>query len=48
VQLLEDGIEAQKQRQTEFFKLAKRFREATDPKDVQSLGNELGRMVFGD
>jgi hypothetical protein len=48
VELLEEGIEAQKRKQKEFFELAGRFREATDPKDVQRLGNDLGRMVFGD
>lgn len=48
VELLEEGIEAQKRKQKEFFELAERFREATDPKDVQRLGNDLGRMVFGD
>lgn len=48
VELLEEGIEAQKRKQKEFFSLAERFREASDPKDVQRLGNDLGRMVFGD
>ena len=47
VELVEDGIEAQKRKQEEFFTLAKRFRSATDPKEVEQLGDELGRMVFG-
>ena len=32
----------------EFFELAERYRAATDPKVVARLGDELGRMVFGD
>lgn len=48
VQFVEDGIEAEKRKQREFFELAKRFRDASDPKDVERLGNDLGRMVFGD
>ena len=46
VELVEEGIEARKRKQQEFFDLAKRFRSATDPKEVERLGNELGRMVF--
>ncbi len=48
VELLEEGIETQKRKQREFFELAERFRTATDPKDVKRLGDDLGRMVFGD
>ena len=47
VELVEEGIEAEKRKQQEFFELAERFRSATDPQDVERLGNELGRMVFG-
>jgi hypothetical protein len=46
VELVEEGIEARRRKQQEFFDLAKRFRSATDPKEVERLGNELGRMVF--
>jgi hypothetical protein len=45
---VEEGIEAQKRKQREFFDLAERFRAATDPKDIVRLGDDLGRMVFGD
>jgi predicted transcriptional regulator len=48
VELVEEGIEAQKRKQKEFFELAERYRAATDPKDVARLGDDLGRMVFGD
>ena len=48
VELVEEGIEVRKQKEEEFFNLAGRFRAATDPKDVERLGNEMGRMVFGE
>jgi len=48
VELIENGIEAEKRKQQEFFKLAERFRNATDPEEANRLGDELGRMVFGD
>ena len=47
VELIENGIEAEKQKQQEFFGLAERFRSATDPDEVRRLGDEMGRMVFG-
>lgn len=47
VELIENGIEAEKRKQQEFFELAERFRNATDPEDAKRLGDELGRMVFG-
>jgi hypothetical protein len=47
VELIENGIEAEKRKQQEFFELAERFRSATDPNDAKRLGDELGRMVFG-
>jgi hypothetical protein len=47
VELIENGIEAEKRKQQEFFKLAERFRNATDPEEAKRLGDELGRMVFG-
>src|SRR5882724_1856711 len=47
VELIENGMEAEKRKQQEFFELAERFRNATDPKEAERLGDELGRMVFG-
>ena len=46
-ELIEDGIEAEKRRQQEFFELAERFRSAEDPDEAKRLGDQLGRMVFG-
>jgi len=48
VELIENGIEAEQRKQQEFFKLAERFRNATDPEEAKRLGDELRRMVFGD
>ena len=48
VELIENGIEAENRRQQEFFELAKRFRNATDPEEAKRLGDKLGQMVFGD
>jgi hypothetical protein len=48
VEPIEIGLEAEKRKQQEFFKLAERFRNATDPEEANRLGEELGRMVFGD
>ena len=47
VELIENGIEAEKRKQQEFFELAELFRNATDPEEVKRLGYKLGRMVFG-
>jgi hypothetical protein len=47
VELIEDGMEARKQKQRQFFELAERFRGATDPEEAKRLGDQLGRMVFG-
>ena len=47
IELLEEGLEAQKQKEKAFFELAERFRAADDPKEAEQLGEELGQMVFG-
>jgi len=48
VELIEQGIEAQQQKEKAFFQLAERFRTASDPEQVRRLGDELGRFVFGE
>jgi hypothetical protein len=48
VELIEQGIQAGKQRENAFLELAERFRAAKDPEQVKRFGDELGRMVFGD
>jgi hypothetical protein len=47
VELIEAGLEAQKQKHQQFFELAERFRNETDPEAAKRLGDKLGRMVFG-
>jgi hypothetical protein len=47
VELVEEGIKAQERKRERLFELTQQLRAATDSKDVESLGNELGRMVFG-
>jgi len=47
VELIENGMEAEKRKQQEFFDLAERFRSVKDPKEAERLGDQLGRMVFG-
>jgi hypothetical protein len=47
-ELIEGGIEAEKKREASFFDLAERFRNESDPIKAKRLGDELGRMVFGE
>ncbi|MEO8596847.1 MAG: hypothetical protein ABI759_26240 [Candidatus Solibacter sp.] len=48
VELIETGIETSARKQEQFFALAERFRKEKDPEAANRLGDELGRMVFGD
>lgn len=47
MQFIENGIEAEKRKQQEFFELAERLRSTKDPKEAERLGDQLDRMVFG-
>jgi len=47
LELIENGLEADRQKQEQFFNLAERFRNESNPEAAKRLGNELGRMVFG-
>lgn len=47
LELIENGIDAEKRKQQQFFTLAERFRNERDPEAASRLGDELGRMVFG-
>jgi len=44
---LHNGIESEKRKKQEFFELAQKFRNASDPEEAKRLGDKLGRMVFG-
>jgi len=48
VELLEQGLEAQKEKEKAFFAVAERFRAASDPKEIKQLGDEMGRFIFGE
>lgn len=48
VELLEQGIQAQKEKEKKFYALAERFRAASDPDEVKQLGDAMGRFVFGE
>jgi len=48
VELMEQGLEAQKEKQKAFFSLAERFRMAADPDEVKQLGDKMGRFIFGE
>lgn len=48
VELIEDGIEAQQQKEKAFLELAERFRASSDAAETKRLGDELGRFVFGE
>jgi predicted transcriptional regulator len=48
VELIEQGIAAEKQKESAFFKLAERFRSSQDPDEAKKLGDQLGRFVFGE
>ena len=48
VELVEEGIAARKQKEKAFLDLAERFRSATNPDEAARLGDQLGRMVFGE
>ena len=47
LELIENGIDAEKRKQERFFALAERFRSEQDPEEANRLGDELGRLVFG-
>jgi hypothetical protein len=47
VDLIENGIEAEKRKQQDFLELAERFRNTADGEEAKRLGDQLGRMIFG-
>lgn len=48
VELIEQGIAAEKQKEKAFFELAERFRSSKNSEEAKQLGDELGRFVFGE
>ena len=47
LELIENGIDAEKRKRQQFFTLAERFRNEQDPEAANRLGDELGKMIFG-
>jgi len=47
LELIENGIDAEKRKQQQFLALAERFRNGRDPEAANRLGDELGGIVFG-
>ena len=48
VELVEQGLEVQKEKERAFFALAERFRSASDPQEAKRLGDAMGRFIFGE
>jgi hypothetical protein len=48
VELIEQGLEARREKEKAFFELAGKFREASDPEEIKRLGDKMGRFVFGE
>lgn len=48
VELLEQGLEAQKEKEKAFFELAEQFRAASDTDEVKRLGDKMGSFIFGE
>jgi len=48
LELIEEGIEARREKEKAFFELAERFRASEDPDEIRRLGDQMGRFVFGE
>jgi hypothetical protein len=48
VELIEQGLEARKEKEKAFFDLAEKFRATNDPTEAKRLGDEMGRFIFGE
>jgi predicted transcriptional regulator len=48
VELVEQGLEAQREKEKAFFALAERFRATDDPEEVKQLGDKMVRFIFGE
>ena len=46
LELIENGIDAEKRKQQQFFALAERFRNEQDPEAANRLGDELGHGLW--
>lgn len=46
--LVETGLEAKEAEKRHFFEVARRYKECSDPVESERLGEELGRLIFGE
>ncbi len=46
--LVEAGLKAEEAKRRHLYDVLERFRSATDPREEARLGDELGRLVFGE
>ncbi len=44
---MKDSQEDDQHRESEFFELGETFRASNDPDEIQRLGDDLGRAIFG-
>ncbi len=47
LQLLRAGLEAESQKKQRLEEMLRQYRECTDAREAERLGDELGAMVFG-
>ncbi len=47
LQLLRAGLEAENQKKQRLEEMLRKYRECTDPREVERMGDELGAMIFG-
>jgi hypothetical protein len=47
VELIENGMEAERRKQPGVLRPCRAFFSATDPQEAKRLGDQMGRMVFG-
>ena len=47
VQLVRAGLEAETQKKQRLDEILQKYRECSDPRESERLGDELGAMIFG-
>jgi len=47
IQLLRAGLESERQKKQRLEEMLRQYRDCTDPKEAERLGDELGAMLFG-
>jgi hypothetical protein len=47
IQLLRTGLEAESRKKQRLEEVLRQYRECSDPRESERLGDELGAMIFG-